>query len=244
MEHRGQHVSFLSKFAQQQEGGNARLRTQFQNIAEGGESRDRWAELFGRYSTRFLSLALFMVPANIAVGYRQFHREGLDMWLLLIFLVLFDVILLSYAIGIIRMILERIRDGNPRMHFQDKLVRRGTILEAAFYGSRKLKNRKTIHAYLRCIEERFVRSGRRQHLVCFERFKSTKQTAFVNSEGVAGFRFAVPAGAQASNFAGVLPTYWEVVVTYEAIGPNYEGAFLAPVEAVEKPVSQPGSRKE
>jgi len=201
---------------------------------ERGESLDRRVEFLGRYNTRFLSLAPFIVPANIAVGYWEIQRAGIDLWLLWIFLALFDVILLSYAIGIVRLTLERIRDGSLRMRFRDKMVRCGGILEAAFYGSRRFEDRIMIHAYLRCIEEWFVRSGQTQHLACFERFKSEKQTALANSEGVTTFRFDVPADAPASNFAGVLPTYWEVVVTYEATGPNYEGAFLAPVEAVEE----------
>lgn len=234
IEPRGQYVSFLSKLAQRREAGNARLRAQFQNVAEEGESIDRRIEFLGRYNIRFLSLALFMVPATIAAGYWEIQRVGIELWLLWIFLALFDVILLSYAVGIVRLTLERIRDGNLRMRFRDNMVRRGGILEAAFYGSRRFEDRITIHAYLRCIEERFVRSGQTQHLACFEQFKSEKQTALANSEGVTTFRFDVPVNAPASNFAGVLPTYWEVVVTYEATGPNYEGAFLAPVEAVEE----------
>jgi len=235
IEPRGQYVSFLSKFAQRREACNARLYAQFQNVVHGGESLDRRAELLGRYSTRFLSLALVMVPANIAVGYWEIQHAGVDLWLLWIFLALFDLILLSYAIGIVRLILERMRDGSLRMRFRDKMVRRGGILEATFYGGRRFEDRKLIHAYLRCIEERFVRSGRTQQLACFELFKSEKQTASANSEGATTFRFDVPADAMASNFSGILPTYWELVVTYEATGPNYEGAFLAPVvEAVEE----------
>lgn len=203
---------------------------------EGGESLDRWVELLGKYTTRLLSLALFMVPANIAVGYWEMQRAGIDLWLLWIFLVLFDVILLSYAIGIARMTWARIRNGSPRMRFRYRTVRRGGTLEAAFYGSRRFEDRIAIHAYLRCIEERFVRSGRTQHLACFERFKSEMQAALANPEGATTFRFDVPADTPASNFAGILPTYWEVVVTYKATGGNYEGAFLVPVEAVEERV--------
>ncbi len=241
IEPRGQYVSFLSKLAQRGEAGNVRLRAQFQNVVEGGESLDRRVELLGRYSARFLSLALFMVPANIAVAYWEIQRAGIDLWLFWIFLALFDLILLSYAIGIVRLTLGRIRDGSLRMRFRDKMVRRGGILEVAVCGSRRFEDRIAIHAYLRCVEERFVRSGQTQHLACFERFKSEKQTALANSEGVTTFRFDVPEDAPASNFAGVLPTYWEVMVTYEVAGPNYEGAFLAPVEAAEKPASLSGA---
>jgi hypothetical protein len=234
IEPRGQYVSFLSKLARRREAGSERLRAQFQNVVERGESPDRRVELLGRYTTRFLSLALFMVPTNIAVGYWEIQRAGIDLWLLWIFLVLFDVILLSYAIGIARLTLERIRNGSARIRFRNKTVRRGATLESAFYGSRRFKDRTKIYAYLRCVEERFVRSGRTQHLACFERFKSEKQAALANTEGVTTFRFDVPADAPASNFAGVLPTYWEVVATYEATGRNYEGVFLAPVEAVDE----------
>lgn len=116
----------------------------------------------------------------------------------------------------------------------DKTARRGGTLEATFHGNRRFKDRITIHAYLRCIEERFVPSGQSQHLTCFERFKSAMQAAVANTEGVTTFRFDVPAHAPASNFAGILPTYWEVVVTYKATGRSYEGAFLVRVEAVEE----------
>ena len=238
IEPRGQYVSFLSKFAQRREVYNARLYAQFQNVVDGGDSPDRRVELLRRYSTRFLSLALFMVPAKIAVGYWEIQRAGIDLWLLWIFLGLFNVILFSYAIGIVRLILERIRDGSLRMRFRNRMVRRGGVLEATLYGSRRFEERKLIHAFLRCIEERFVRSSRTQQLASFEWFKSEKQTAPANSEGATTFCFHVPTDAMASNFSGVLPTYWEVVVTYEATGPNYEGAFLAPVEAVEERVSK------
>lgn len=234
IEPRGQYVSFLHKFLQRREAGNVRLRAEFQNLVEGGESQDRRVELLRRYIVRFLSLALFMAPATVAAVYWEIQRAGIDLWLVWIFVTLFDVILLSYAIGIVRMTLERIRDGSLRMRFRDKMARHGGIIEASLYSSRRFEDRKPIHAYLRCVEERFVRSGDTQHLVCFEKFQSEKQTARANSEGVTTFRFDIPANAPASNFSGVLPTYWEVVVAYEASGPDYEGAFLAPVETVEK----------
>ena len=234
IEPRGQYVSFLSRLSRRREAGNDRLLARFQKVVEGGQGLDRRSELLGRYTSRFLSLALFIVPANIAVGYWETRREGIDLWLLWIFLALFDIILLTYAIGIVRLTLARLRYGTPRMRFPDRMVLRGGTLEAVFDGNRKFVEGITIHACLRCIEERFVRSGRTQHLACFDRFKSEKQAAFVNAEGAATFRFDVPADAPTSNLAALLPTYWEVVVTYEATGPNYEGAFLAPVEAVEE----------
>lgn len=233
IEPRGRHVSFLSNLARRQEMGSERLRNQFRNIVERGESPDRRVELLKRYSVRCLFLALFMVPANIGVGYWEIHEPGIDLWLLWAFLAFFDLIILTYAVGMARLILEWVRDGSPRMSFQDNMVRRGGTLEATFCGGRRFKDRIMIYAYLRCVEERFVRSGRTQHLACFERFKSQKQSARPNLEGQTLFRFEIPADAPASNFAGVLPTYWEIVVTYEATGPNYEGVFLAPVEAVE-----------
>lgn len=231
---RGQHLSFLSNLAQRREVGSERVRAQFQDVVERGESRDRRVELLRKYSSRFLSLALFMVPANIVVGYWEIQRAGIDLWLPWIFLGFFDLILLSYAIGIGRLILEGIRNGSVRMRFRDKTVRRGGTLEAILYGGPRFEDRTMVHAHLRCVEERFVRSFQTQHLTCFERFKSKEQAARANTEGVTTFRFEVPRDTPASNFAGIVPTYWEVVVTYESTGPNYEGAFLAPVEAVDE----------
>ncbi|TYB33035.1 MAG: hypothetical protein FXF49_08420 [Flexistipes sinusarabici] len=236
IEPRGQHVSFLPNLARRRKAGSERLRAQFQNVVERGESPDRRAELLGKYSNRFLSLSLFIVPANIVVGYWEIQSAGINLWLPWIFLGFFDLILLSYAIIIVRLTLKGIRNGNVRMRFRGKIVRRGGTLEAALYGGPRFEDRTTIHAYIRCVEERFVRSGRTQHLTCFERFKSEKQAARANTEGVTTFRFDVPADAPASNFAGILPTYWEVVVTYESTGLNYNGAFLAPVEALDERV--------
>lgn len=234
IEPRGQYVSFLSRIARRKAAGNERLRARFLSVVEIGESLDRRSELLGKYTTRFLSLALFMVPANIVVGYWEAQRAGIDLWLPWIFLILFDVILLSYVIRIARLALKAVWHGSPRMRFRDKMALRGGTLEVFFQGSRRLEDRGAVRAHLRCIEEQFVRSGRTQHLVCFERFKSQEQVAAANSEGVAAFRFDVPTDAPASNFSGILPTYWEVVVTHEETGPNYEGAFLAPVETVEE----------
>ena len=182
------------------------MRAQFQNVVEGGESLDRRVEFLGKYPTRVLSLALFMVPANIAVGYWEIQRAGIDLWLPWIFLVLFDFILLSYAIGVARLTFEGIRNGSARMRFRDKTVRRGGTLEAAFYGGPRFEDRTTIHAYLRCVEERFVRSGRTdQHLACFERFKSEKQDTRANTEGVTTFRFDVPADAPGRHLTRLPP---------------------------------------
>lgn len=91
------------------------MRAQFQSVVEEGESPDQRIELLGKYTARFLSLALFMVPANIAVGYWEIQRAGIDLWLPWIFLGFFDVILLSYAIGIVRPTWGRIWNGSPRM---------------------------------------------------------------------------------------------------------------------------------
>lgn len=230
LEPRGRGVWFLSRLTRH-DGLERRaegLSAELTHAIEHGVSRDRRVELLGKYGVRSLLLAGFLVPANALAGFWQWRADGSDLWPLWVFLGVFDLILAAHVIRVVRLMLHRFRHGDWMMRWRYAPEPTGSTLEAIFDGGPRFAAGRTINAYLRCVEERFVRSGRSQHLACFERFAGEARAAMTDANGQAGFRFEVPGDLPPSELTNP-PTYWEVVVFGKRHGSGDHGVFLAPI---------------
>jgi hypothetical protein len=197
---------------------------------ERGESFTGTAR-FLKSAVATLFLAVFLVPFNWWAWFSP--QEGV---MVKIFVSVFDLALV-FAVGeALRRFLAMLRYGRSEVLYDSFPFFVGEEMSLSF--------RRPGHAVfskltfrLQCIEERMETTGRGKN-------RTTRRIPFAlwqrvvernEEDGAAAaygddkLEFTLPADRPGNRFGESPPTYWQLLVTGEAVGPDYEGQFLLPV---------------
>jgi hypothetical protein len=144
---------------------------------------------------------------------------------------LFDLILLFIVWGILQKLAQWIRFGESRLHFDTFPFFLGRDLSARLEDSRRLDNFRSIDVVLRYIEEIQNNSGNNRTTTCNQLYEDrlTLRPGEASLEGGLPIRFALPEGDCSTEISGSSPRYWEIEVTADVPGVDYQARFLVPV---------------
>lgn len=175
-------------------------------------------------------IGFFVVPFHLILFSDGFGGDGL--WIVWTFVIGVDLVLLIGLIQTAYMLVRAARFGRCRVRFPHFPLCLGDTVELYFEGTRALRRRNVLAAELLCIRERLETTGsgdsrttRHAHEVLHDDSKRFS----TDPAGRATLRFDLPADAPPTDLLGDPPHYWELVVTAEIEGIDYEGIFLMPV---------------
>jgi hypothetical protein len=149
---------------------------------------------------------------------------------------LFDAVALALLVRGIYLFLRRLKYGSGRALFASFPFRPGTTLEVHVESPRALPQHAVVSATLRCVQERYVKSGSGEDATvtvsCFELYRDTAPAPFVTT-GAGGralrVRFDLPRDVPVTDLASRPCRYWEVEVEAGTDGVDYAARYLVPV---------------
>ena len=149
---------------------------------------------------------------------------------------LFDAAALALLARGIYLFARRLKYGSGRALFARFPFRRGTTLEVHIESPRALPQHAVVSATLRCIQERYVRSGgggdETVTVSCIELYRDMGPAPFVTT-GAGGralrVRFDLPRDVPITDLASRPCRYWEVEVEAGTDGVDYAARYLVPV---------------
>lgn len=178
----------------------------------------------------------FLLPFHILV-YNDRHGDGgFFPWVIL---GLFDVILLIALCHAVYLLMRVFLFGRPRLIFQRFPYFTGEAMPVTFSGGRRLADHKELKAELHCIKEYYEWTGTGEDSSARHVNESVYRDSLrfsTDRSGMAELRFLLPRDSVSTDLIGDpnanpprSPHYWELVVTSEQPGIDYEGIFLLPV---------------
>ena len=139
---------------------------------------------------------------------------------------LFDVILLVVLGNACYLLAQFVKYGPSRLGFPRFPYFLGGRLEAVFSPNRFDEIRFT----LRCVEERYERSGENTSLSCYELWRAEKTVEPGTFAPEVKVAFDLPDDPELANRLGETPIrYWELAVDAEAPGVDFSTTFVLPV---------------
>jgi hypothetical protein len=123
--------------------------------------------------------------------------------------------------------------GESRVVYGTVPLYAGERLRLHFEGGRLLENCPSLEAQLLCVEEFYERAGENSRAV-YEQLYRDAVTFATGAAGTAQLGFDLPRDAPGTRLAvqaGEYPRYWELVVSANLPGIDYEGVFLLPIYA-------------
>jgi hypothetical protein len=169
--------------------------------------------------------------------------QGLGRWAVLptvlfgLVVLLFDLVAVAVAAKGVGLVLRRIKYGQGTATFARFPFRTGEELELHVRAPRSLPQHSVVTARLRCIQERYVTTKRRDgetdtRVQCYELYRDTttaEQIASSIEARALRVRFTIPADAPTTDLASRPCRYWEVDVEAVTDGVDYGARFLVPV---------------
>jgi hypothetical protein len=146
--------------------------------------------------------------------------------------VLTDLFLLVLLVKACYYAVRRFKYGRGSALFGHFPFRRGSMLELHVQVPRALSQHAKPRATLRCVQERYVDTGRSTTLQCFEIYRDTAPAELVGAgAGRCTLRvsFTIPADAPTTDLASSPCRYWEVDVEASTDGVDYAARFMVPV---------------
>jgi hypothetical protein len=141
---------------------------------------------------------------------------------------LFDLIALLVLGNACYRLAQLLKYGSSRLGFRDFPFFLGERLEVVFAPNRFDEVRFT----LRCVEERYERSGESTSLVCYELHRDERTLLPGTLEPEVAVAFDLPDEPDLANRLGEMPVrYWELAIDAEAPGVDFETSFVLPVYA-------------
>jgi hypothetical protein len=181
-------------------------------------------------------LTLFLTPFNYFVFVDPARSRDVPFFAQALVGV-FDLILVLMLVGIVMTIVQRLRFGRARLAFGTFPFFLGQGLNVRFTPGRSLGSFRRLVFILRCIEERTetrrTRKGSSTRTLCEQVWAD--EVAFAESfslqDGEIPVSFRLPAGPYGTQLAGEPVRHWELEVSAETAGPDFEAIFPVPVYA-------------
>ncbi len=178
----------------------------------------------------FAAAWAFLIPFTWFARSGQIQGPGETMFKAITYAIdaafLLGTVLLGYRV------LGFLKYGRSFLQFMGRPYRPGGALSARFSGPGKLAESMGGSAELRCVEERWVdvdeAGGKERRIEMRKLFSAVHPIAF-DPTGGATLHFDVPPDAPSTRLSMDPYCYWEIVVSSEAPGIDYEGIFLVPV---------------
>jgi hypothetical protein len=149
---------------------------------------------------------------------------------------LFDAAALALIARAVYLIVRRWKYGTPRALFARFPFRRGTTVELHVEAPAALPQHAIVTATLRCIQERYVKSGTGEDatvsVACIEKYRDVATAPFASTSAggrALRVRFDLPRDAPITDLASRPCRYWEVDVQASTDGVDYGARFLVPV---------------
>lgn len=152
-------------------------------------------------------------------------------------IVLFTIVALAILSSGVGLVWRRLKYGQGLATFARFPFRRGEELELHVQAPRSLPQHAVVTAILRCIEDRYVTTTKRDgetltSVECFELYRASGPAELVTtSKGSRALRvrFTIPANAPTTVLASRPCRYWEVDLNAASDGVDYGARFLVPV---------------
>lgn len=173
-----------------------------------------------------LVFSLLIIPLNFMIM-RSVHKEIM----LFILIGLFDLVLLFIIVRVAYLFSVAFKYGKVKIRFHSFPFFAGEELTITFVTEKHLCNQ-PMHAELQCIKEYSEWEGSRENRSTrqvYEQVYAQKCEFSTDAWGRAHLNFHLPEDAISTDLLGDPPHYWELEISAEVRGIDYQGIFLMPV---------------
>jgi hypothetical protein len=149
---------------------------------------------------------------------------------------LFDAVALALIARAVYLLMRRWKYGRTRARFARFPFRPGSTVEIHVEAPVALPQHAVVTATLRCVQERYVRSGTGEEaslsVACYEKYRDVTPAPFASTAGggrALRVRFELPRDVPSTDLSSRACRYWELEVEAATDGVDYRARYLVPV---------------
>ncbi len=190
-----------------------------------GETRTGWRAVRACV-LQVIAFSLFLAPFH----YLALREEG--EWFFLIFIGLFDLVILGLAVYGGLLVARAVRYGRTRLVYEQFPVHPGQTLSLRFEMSRPRPFDRLLFRLV-AVEEEYQQSDESTRIVPYRTLEMAREVpgSDAGPDGSGGVRiqFEIPADAPGTSLTDRPPHYWSLVVHGDTPGADYHEQFLVPI---------------